>query len=148
MRSRRDRASCTQLGISCALVSLPDQWLRSLVWEWNYICAAYNIRKWRPTQRTATEQSWRSYINQGKFVAMKTRSGCKAPRCDKHQFCNKMAVTTWTVFEISLFEQSGLNEEWEKWHFRYRTLSHLAVFCVAFALTWVLLTTEALKEED
>ena len=29
-----------------------------------------------------------SLIDQGKFVAMKTLSGCKAPRCDKHQFCD------------------------------------------------------------
>ena len=35
-----------------------------------------------------------SFIDQGKFVAMKTLRGCKAPRCDKHQFCNKMAVST------------------------------------------------------
>ena len=25
-----------------------------------------------------------SFINQDEFVAMKTLSGCKAPRCDKH----------------------------------------------------------------
>jgi len=30
-----------------------------------------------------------SFINQDKFVAMKMLSGCEAPRCDKHQFCNK-----------------------------------------------------------
>ena len=57
---------------------------------------------------------------------MKTLSGCKAPRCDKYQFCDKMTVSTWTVFEISLFEQSGRNEERkkedEKWQFRNRTL--------------------------
>ena len=35
-----------------------------------------------------------SFIDQGKFVAMKTLSGYKAPRCDKHQFCNKMTVST------------------------------------------------------
>ena len=35
-----------------------------------------------------------SFIDQGKFVAMKTLSGCKAPRCDKHQFCDKMTVST------------------------------------------------------
>ena len=33
---------------------------------------------------------------------MKTLSGCKAPRCDKHQFRDKMTVSTSTVFEISL----------------------------------------------
>ena len=29
-----------------------------------------------------------SFIDQGEFVAMKTLRGCKAPRCDKHQFCD------------------------------------------------------------
>ena len=54
------------------------------------MCAhAYNIYKWRPTQRTAT-----GFIDQGEFVAMKTLSGCKAPCCDKHQFCDKMTVNT------------------------------------------------------
>ena len=41
------------------------------------------------------------FINQGEFVAMKTLSGCKTPHCDKHQFCDKMTVSTRTVFEIS-----------------------------------------------
>ena len=35
-----------------------------------------------------------SFIDQGEFVAMKTLSGCKVPRCDKHQFCDKMTVST------------------------------------------------------
>ena len=35
-----------------------------------------------------------SFIDQGEFVAMKTLSGCKDPRCDKHQFCDKMTVIT------------------------------------------------------
>ena len=28
------------------------------------------------------------------LVAIKTLSGCKDPRCDKHQFCDKMTVST------------------------------------------------------
>ena len=35
-----------------------------------------------------------SFIDQGEFVAMKTLNGCKVPRCDKHQFCDKMTVST------------------------------------------------------
>ena len=35
-----------------------------------------------------------SFINLGEFVAMKTLSGHIAPRCDKHQFCDKMTVST------------------------------------------------------
>ena len=35
-----------------------------------------------------------SFIDQGELVAMKTLSGSKAPRCDKHLFCDKMTVST------------------------------------------------------
>ena len=35
-----------------------------------------------------------SFIDQGEFLAMKMLSGCKALRCDKHQFCDKMTVST------------------------------------------------------
>ena len=43
------------------------------------------------SNRAAAENS---FIDQDEFVAMKTLSGCKAPRCDKHQFCDKMTVST------------------------------------------------------
>ena len=35
-----------------------------------------------------------NFIDQGEFGAMKTLSGRIAPRCDKHQFCDKMTVST------------------------------------------------------
>ena len=35
-----------------------------------------------------------SFIDQDEFVAMKTLSGCKASRCDKHQFHDKITVNT------------------------------------------------------
>ena len=35
-----------------------------------------------------------SFIDQGEFVAMKTLSGHKASRCGKHQFRDKMTVST------------------------------------------------------
>ena len=35
-----------------------------------------------------------SFIDQGEFGAMKTLSGCIAPRCDKLQFCDKLTVST------------------------------------------------------
>ena len=35
-----------------------------------------------------------NFINQGEFGAMKTLSVHIAPRCDKHQFCDKMTVST------------------------------------------------------
>ena len=34
-----------------------------------------------------------SFIDRDEFVAMKTLSGCKAPRCDKDQFRDKMTVS-------------------------------------------------------
>ena len=56
------------------------------------MCAhAYNIRKWRPTQQTATGQQLRTVLE---FIAMKTLSGSKSLCCDKHQFCDKMTVNT------------------------------------------------------
>ena len=35
-----------------------------------------------------------SFINRDEFVTVKTLSGCKDPHCDKHQFCDKMTVST------------------------------------------------------
>ena len=35
-----------------------------------------------------------SSIDQGEFRTMKTLSGRIAPRCNQHQFCDKMKVST------------------------------------------------------
>ena len=43
-----------------------------------------------------------AFIDQSEFEAMKTPIGCRAPRCDKDQFCAEMTVSTLTVCEISL----------------------------------------------
>ena len=57
-------------------------------------CAhAYNIRKWRPTQRAAVVLCCEQ-LDQGNFEAMKTRSGWEAARCDEHQFRAKIKVST------------------------------------------------------
>ena len=73
-----------------------------------------------PTQRIAARQCREQLFDRGKFKAMKTLSGCRTLHCGEHQF---HAKNTWAVFELSLFEQSGHNEEskkeYEKWHFRY-----------------------------
>ena len=37
---------------------------------------------------------WMAFVDQGEFEAMKTLSGRRAPRCDKHQFRAKMTVST------------------------------------------------------
>ena len=35
-----------------------------------------------------------AFVDQGEFEAMKTLSGCRTLRCDKHQFRVKMTVST------------------------------------------------------
>ena len=35
-----------------------------------------------------------NFIDQSEFVAMKILSSCIDPRSDKHQFCDKMTVST------------------------------------------------------
>ena len=41
-----------------------------------------------------------NFIDQGEFGAMKTLSGRIAPRCDKHQFCDKMMVSILNCFQV------------------------------------------------
>ena len=55
-----------------------------------------------------------AFIDQGEFEAMKTPNGRRAPCCDKDQFRAKMTVSTYTVCEISLFEQSRNKKERKK----------------------------------
>ena len=45
------------------------------------------------------------WVDQGEFEAMKTLSGRRAPRWDKHQFRAKMTVSTYTVCELSSFDK-------------------------------------------
>ena len=77
------------------------------IWPGNETtCAhAYKIRKWRPSQRTATTEccEW----------LLLTRVN--------------MTVSTQTVCYIIVEQQ----DEYEKWHFHDHTVSRLAVFCVA-----------------
>ena len=96
-------------------------------------CAhAYNIWKWCNGQQLGSAVN--SSIDQGEFRAMKTLSDPIAPSCDQYQFCDRMTVSTWTIFKISLLNIVvwRRKEEWEKWHFCYHTLLRLAVFRVAF----------------
>ena len=46
-----------------------------------------------------------TFTDQGKFEAMKTLSGRRAPCCSKHQFRAKITVRTSTFFDLSLLEQ-------------------------------------------
>ena len=47
--------------VTWTLVSPPDQWLWYLVWERDYVAHAYNIIKWRRTQRTALS-TWVNFV--------------------------------------------------------------------------------------
>ena len=58
------------------------------------MCAYVQHLKWRPTQWTEPASAVKNFIDQGEFGAMKTLSGRITPRCDKHQFCDKMTVST------------------------------------------------------
>jgi len=94
-----------------------------------------------------------SSIDQGEFRAMKTLSGRIAPCCDKHQFCDKMTVSTWTIFEILLLNIVVWRKKEER---RMRKMAVLLPHTFAFsclprgfwALVWVLLIIKALNDED
>ena len=76
---------------------------------------------------------------------MKMLSGCKAPHCDKDQFCDKMTVITWTIFEISLLNIVVLT----RWKMALSQSHTFAFSCLprGFGYLWVLLIIKALKEE-
>ena len=65
-----------------------------------------------------------------KFEAVKALGSHRALRCDKYQFCAKITVSTGTVFELSLFEQSGRNKE--------RTISMALLLPHTFAFSCLL----------
>jgi len=44
-----------------------------------------------------------NFFDQGNFEAMKTLSGWEAVRCDVHQFCAKIKVSTRAILELTLF---------------------------------------------
>ena len=51
-----------------------------------------------------------AFVDQGEFEAMKTLSGRRAPRCDKHQFRTKMTVSTLNRLRDIVVERSGRNK--------------------------------------
>ena len=91
-----------------------------------------------------------SFINQGEFVyvAMKMLSDRKALHCDKKRFCDKMTVSTWTVFETLLLNLVV----WTRRRKLALSLPHLFVFDRPLrgflTLVWAFLIIKALKEED
>ena len=95
---------------------------------------------------------WMAFIDQGQFEAMKTLSGCRAPRCDKHQLRAKMTVSTQNFLRDIVVEHNGLNNKKDR---RMRKMALWLPHTFAFSclprsfwpLIWVLLITKALKEE-
>ena len=80
---------------TCALVSLPS--LMTV-----FFCLGTRLRV---CMRTTLENGFlrngqqpacavNNFIDLGEFRVMKTLSGGIAPRCDKHQFCDKMTVSS------------------------------------------------------
>ena len=57
------------------------------------ICCIGNVMR-KKMASYAMGRAVNSFIDQGEFVAMKTLSGRKAPRCDKHSFHDKMMAST------------------------------------------------------
>ena len=58
------------------------------------------LRNGQPTQSIVN-----GFSDQGEFEAIKTLSGWEAARCDEHQFFAKIKVSTWAVFELTLFDK-------------------------------------------
>ena len=50
-----------------------------------------------------------AFIDQGEFEAMNTLSHHRPLRCDKHEFCAKMTVSTLIVFELNIVVLTRMN---------------------------------------
>ena len=46
-----------------------------------------------------------AFVDQGEFEAMKTLSSWEAARYDEHQFCAKIKVSAWAIYELSLIDK-------------------------------------------
>ena len=117
-----------------ALVSLPVQWLWSLVWEWDYCVHAYIIRNWHPTQRQQPGRAVNNFYQPGWICSYVWRqSGCAV-------ISISFVIKWWWVLKpisrYCLTRWSQQRKKGEKWHFRYCTLMHLAVICMGF---WALI---------
>ena len=80
---------------TCALVSLPDP--MTVVFGLGMrlrVCMLTTIENGVLCNRQQPSRAENSFLDWGEFVAMKTLSGCKVPRYDKHQFRDKMTVST------------------------------------------------------
>ena len=90
-------------------------------------------------------------IDQGEFEAMKTLSGWEAARSDEYPFRAKIKVSTWTVFELSLFDKVVWTKKERKNNKNGTLVPHTFLFnCLPrgfWPLIWVLLIPKALKEE-
>ena len=108
-----------------ALVSLPDQCLRSLVWKGDCVCLCTRLENGALHSKQQPSSAVNSFTNKDKFKVMMTLSSHRARR--KLQFLAK-------IFRVIVVEQKGLNRL--KIALHYRSLLHLAVSCEAFGLLY------------
>ena len=92
----RDRASCAR-GSFPLCAKCRSQTNERGIWPGNETSCAhvYKIRKWRPSQRTATTECCKWFLLtrvNGEFEAMKAGSW-EAARCDEHPFRAKIKVS-------------------------------------------------------
>ena len=77
---------------------------------------------------------------------MKTLSS-KAPRCDKDQFCDKMTVSTSTVFEISLLNFVVLTRKKERRRKMALSQPHTFAFSCFLRSFWALMSLADLTKK-
>ena len=117
---------------ACALASFPDNDHGNWPGNETTCVHAYNIRKWRPSQWTAATEccEW----------LLLTRVNLRLGRCwvvgKLHAVMSIRFVlkSRWVLEPFLSYRclNKSRNEDDEKWHFCYHTLSRLAVFRVAF----------------
>ena len=79
-----------------------------------------------------------AFIDQGEFEAMKTLSSRRVLRCDKHQSCAKMMVSTSTISEISLLNTVVITRNMENGTFM---TAHLCLVEAKFTAIHVVVTS-------
>ena len=96
---------------------------------------AYNIRKWCPTQGTATGKSCEQLFLT--MVSLKLWTRLVVGKLHALMSINFVLKSGWVLEPFWSYHclksmKSGLNNEYKKWYFCYHTLLHLAVFHVPF----------------
>ena len=123
-----------------ALVSFPEQWPWFSVWELDCMCACVQDYKmasyatdssravlWTAILTRVNLKLWRRWVV-GKLRAVMSISFVLKSRWVLEPFSSYRCLTS----GLNKERRRKKTEEYEKWHFCYRTLLRLAVFRVAF----------------